>query len=344
MVGGGAGAGGDSKEDKAAAKKAAREAERAAKAAAEEQARVAQVIRERLAEGQILQLKSTIQDKIAAAEAAGDKQLAARLKGQEKELDIQYRYAQSLAQEKDIRAQEAIIYEGNTALVANQREVQRELNELQKQGDQDRLNALQKHIEKQYELNTGVQNQLKLADGVANTLGQGIGSAFNALISGAQSWESSLQQIASGVLIDIANQLVRIFVIEQAINAIKTFLTPFSPSTPLGAGGGTVGRFGTFGPNYGIPQRAKGGSVMAGQPYLVGERGPELFMPGRSGGIARTGSFGGAVSVVVNVDAGGTSVEGNEPNANQLGRIVGAAVQAEIVKQQRPGGLLANTR
>jgi hypothetical protein len=37
-------------------------------------------------------------------------------------------------------------------------------------------------------------------------------------------------------------------------------------------------------------------------------------------------------------------VEGNEPNANQLGRIVGAAVQAEIVKQQRPGGLLANTR
>jgi phage-related minor tail protein len=90
--------------------------------------------------------------------------------------------------------------------------------------------------------------------------------------------------------------------------------------------------------------RAKGGSVMAGQPYLVGERGPELFMPGRSGGIARTGSFGGAVSVVVNVDAGGTSVEGNEPNANQLGRIVGAAVQAEIVKMQRPGGLLANTR
>jgi len=344
MVGGGAGVGGDSKEDKAAAKKAAREAERAAKAAAEEQARVAQVIRERLAEGQILQLKSNIQDKIAAAESAGDKQLAIRLKGQEKELDIQYRYAQTLAQEKDIRAQEAIIYEGNTALVANQREVQRELNEQQRQGDQDRLNALQKHIEKQYELNTGVQNQLKLADGVANTLGQGIGSAFNALISGAQSWENSLQQIASGVLIDIANQLVRIFVIEQAINAIKTFLTPFSPSTPLGAGGGTVGRFGTLGPNYGIRQRAKGGSVMAGQPYLVGERGPELFMPGRSGGIARTGSFGGAVSVVVNVDAGGTSVEGNESNANQLGRIVGAAVQAEIVKQQRPGGLLANTR
>jgi tape measure domain-containing protein len=337
--GGGGGTG-----SKGAGNKAAKDAERAAKAAAEERARIAETVRERLAEGQLIQLKSTIQDKIAAAETAGDKQLVTRLKGQERLLDIEFRYAQELAQTRDIKLQEAIIYKGISDQIANQNQTQRELNEQQRQGDQDRLTALQKHIEKQYELNTGVQNQLKLADGVANTLGQGIGSAFNALISGAQSWESSLQQIASGVLIDIANQLVRIFVIEQAINAIKTFLTPFSPSTPLGAGGGTVGRFGTFGPNYGIPQRAKGGSVMAGQPYLVGERGPELFMPGRSGGIARTGSFGGAVSVVVNVDAGGTSVEGNEPNANQLGRIVGAAVQAEIVKQQRPGGLLANTR
>jgi tape measure domain-containing protein len=337
--GGGGGAGG-----KDAGNKAAKDAERAAKAAAEERARIAETVRERLAEGQLIQLKSTIQDKIAAAEAAGDQQLVTRLKGQERLLDIEFRYAQELAQTRDIKLQEAIIYKGISDQIANQNQTQRELNEQQRQGDQDRLNALQKHIEKQYELNTGVQNQLKLADGVANTLGQGIGSAFNALISGAQSWENSLQQIASGVLIDIANQLVRIFVIEQAINAIKTFLTPFSPSTPLGAGGGTVGRFGTFGPNYGIPQRAKGGSVMAGQPYLVGERGPELFMPGRSGGIARTGSFGGAVSVVVNVDAGGTSVEGNEPNANQLGRIVGAAVQAEIVKMQRPGGLLASTR
>jgi phage-related minor tail protein len=83
---------------------------------------------------------------------------------------------------------------------------------------------------------------------------------------------------------------------------------------------------------------------MGGKGYLVGERGPELFMPGRSGGIAPTGSFGGGVNVVVNVDASGTSVEGNEPNSNQMGRIIGAAVQAEIVKMQRPGGLLAGTR
>jgi hypothetical protein len=195
------------------------------------------------------------------------------------------------------------------------------------------------------------KRQQALADGISNTVGQGMTSAFNALIQGSQDFNSSLRQIASGVLIDIANQLLQVFVIQKAINALS------------GLFGGNRGGFasgasfnpGAFGMASIVPglsgvgnffggARANGGSVMGGKGYLVGERGPELFMPGRSGGIAPTGSFGGAVSVVVNVDAGGTSVEGNEPNANQMGRIIGAAVQAEIVKMQRPGGLLAGTR
>ncbi len=195
------------------------------------------------------------------------------------------------------------------------------------------------------------KRQQALADGISNTVGQGMTSAFNALIQGSQDFNSSLRQIASGVLIDIASQLLQVFVIQKAINAIS------------GLFGGNRGGFasgasfnpGAFGMASIVPglsgvgnffggARANGGSVMGGKGYLVGERGPELFMPGRSGGIAPTGSFGGGVNVVVNVDASGTSVEGNEPNSNQMGRIIGAAVQAEIVKMQRPGGLLAGTR
>ena len=334
--GGGAGAAANN------AKRAADEAKRAAEAAKQEAERVKDVIRNRLAEGQIIAVKLQQQDRIAAAEAAGDKMLVARLQSQERELDIQYRYAQELAKEVNLDAQKAIIYEGQNALTANQLNLQRELDAIQAQSDQDRLTSLQKAIEKQYELNTAVQNQLQLADGVANTLGQGLGSAFDALISGAQGWEDSLRQIASGVLVDIANQLIRIFVIEQAINAIKAFLTPFSASTPLGAGGGQVGKFGTLGPNFGIPQRAKGGPVSSGQTYMVGERGPELFVPGRSGTIVANDKMGGGgTNVVVNVDAKGSSVESNEQGANQLGRVISAAVQSELIKQQRPGGLLA---
>jgi tape measure domain-containing protein len=324
------------------AKKGSDDAKRAAEAAKQEAERVKDVIRNRLAEGQIIAVKSQQQDRIAAAEAAGDKMLVARLQSQERELDIQYRYAQELAKEVNLDAQKAIIYEGQNALTANQLDLQRELDAIQTQSDQDRLTSLQKAIEKQYELNTAVQNQLQLADGVANTLGQGLGSAFDALISGAQGWEDSLRQIASGVLVDIANQLIRIFVIEQAINAIKAFLTPFSAATPLGAGGGQVGKFGTLGPNFGIPQRANGGPVSSGQTYMVGERGPELFVPGRSGTIVANDKMGGgSTNVVVNVDAKGSSVEGNEQGANQLGRVISAAVQSELIKQQRPGGILA---
>jgi phage-related minor tail protein len=91
-----------------------------------------------------------------------------------------------------------------------------------------------------------------------------------------------------------------------------------------------------------LPGRAAGGPVSSGQTYMVGERGPELFVPGRSGTIVANDKMGGGnTNVVVNVDAKGSSVEGDEQGANQLGRVISAAVQSELIKQQRPGGILA---
>lgn len=182
------------------------------------------------------------------------------------------------------------------------------------------------------------QKQKDIADGIANTIGQGMASAFDSLIQGTESFGASLRKIASGVLTDIANQLLRVLVINQAINAISSFLGPktggsFLPNVKFQPSAFSM-------PSL-LPQRAQGGSVMAGQPYLVGERGPELFMPGRSGGIARAGSFGGGANIVVNVDTGGTSVQGNQPEGQALGRAIAAAVQAELIKQRRPGGILA---
>ncbi len=90
---------------------------------------------------------------------------------------------------------------------------------------------------------------------------------------------------------------------------------------------------------------ADGGRPPVGRPSIVGERGPELFVPSSSGTIVPNHMLGGgSVNVVVNVDASGSTVQGDNPSANQMGRVIGAAVQAEIVKMQRPGGLLASTR
>ena len=88
-----------------------------------------------------------------------------------------------------------------------------------------------------------------------------------------------------------------------------------------------------------LPGKALGGAVGAGRPYMVGERGPELFVPGAKGNIVPNNAMGGA-NVTVNVDASGSSVQGDGPSAQQLGKAIGAAVQAELLKQKRPGGLL----
>ena len=99
---------------------------KAAEKAAEELKRVNEVVKSRGAEASILRINSTLQDRIAAAQQVGDKQLVARLEGQQREVDLQYQYAKALADEKDVRAQAAIVLEGQTALIANQNQTQRE--------------------------------------------------------------------------------------------------------------------------------------------------------------------------------------------------------------------------
>ena len=87
---------------------------------------------------------------------------------------------------------------------------------------------------------------------------------------------------------------------------------------------------------------AQGGTMRTG---LMGEAGPEAIMPlsrGANGklGVASVGG-GGTTNVVVNVDASGNSqVAGDQTQGAQLGRVISQAVQQELIKQRRPGGLL----
>ena len=125
---------------------------------------------------------------------------------------------------------------------------------------------------------------------------------------------------------DLANSIIKDLIriaIQQAITG------------PLAGGFGSL-----FGGK--LPGRASGGPVTGGRPYIVGERGSELFVPKMSGQIIPNNQLGGGNTVVnVSVDAKGTQSQGDEPSAQQLGRLIGAAVNAELIKQRRPGGLLA---
>ena len=90
---------------------------------------------------------------------------------------------------------------------------------------------------------------------------------------------------------------------------------------------------------------ADGGRPPVGKASIVGERGPELFVPKVAGTIIPNNKLGGGDSttniVNVSVDASGSSVAGNSPDAQQLGAVIGAAVQAQLIKEKRSGGLLA---
>ncbi len=87
--------------------------------------------------------------------------------------------------------------------------------------------------------------------------------------------------------------------------------------------------------------KADGGPVKGGNSYIVGERGPEMFSPGVSGMITPNHALGGSTNIVVNVDASGSSVEGDEEQGRELGRMISVAIQSELIKQKRPGGMLA---
>jgi len=73
--------------------------------------------------------------------------------------------------------------------------------------------------------------------------------------------------------------------------------------------------------------RAWGGPVFGGRTYLVGERGPELFTPGSSGGITPNGGFGG-----LTLTAGAIVVNGSgDPEA--VARSVMLALKRETQRQ-----------
>lgn len=96
-----------------------------------------------------------------------------------------------------------------------------------------------------------------------------------------------------------------------------------------GLGGGILGIGGLISSIFGLPGRATGGPVAPGRPYLVGERGPELFVPTSAGQID-PGSGGGARSVNVSIKVvapeGSSSPESLRRSSRQVAQAVRRAL------------------
>ena len=79
----------------------------------------------------------------------------------------------------------------------------------------------------------------------------------------------------------------------------------------------------------GAPGRATGGPVAPGRPYLVGERGPELFVPTASGRVEAGGGGVREIRMSINVSA----PAGEAPQAlARSGRQVARAVKQALMR------------
>ena len=158
-----------------------------------------------------------------------------------------------------------------------------------------------------------LEQQQKL-ENLYQSIGRSIEDGIVDAIQGAIDGTKTLGDVARSVFSQIQRSLIQF--------GVNSLLTGLFPGSSL--------------------FRANGGPVSSGKNYIVGERGPEMFVPNSGGRIVSNENLaGGSTNVVVNVDASGSSVEGDEQRGRELGRLISVAVQSEILQQKRPGGLLA---
>lgn len=93
-------------------------------------------------------------------------------------------------------------------------------------------------------------------------------------------------------------------------------------SVPLAIAGGLAG--GVIGLGSVLQGRANGGPVMAGRPYMVGEKGPEMFVPNNSGTIVPNGA-GNNINVHVSGRVGASDHE-----LRDIARRVGQMINKEV--------------
>lgn len=170
------------------------------------------------------------------------------------------------------------------------------------------------------------------------TLGNVKDAMDNMAVRALMNLEDSLLRVMTGTMsvkdafkamaISIIEDLIRIQIRRQIVGPLASAL---DAALPFGKTSSTS-----------VPARAMGGTVAVGQPYMVGENGPELFIPGKTGTVVPNGQLGGSGAVVnqtINISTGVSQTVRAEI-VNMLPRIM-ESTKAAIADSRRRGGSFA---
>ncbi len=175
-----------------------------------------------------------------------------------------------------------------------------------------------------------------LKESMADVVVKGIKGMEDALVNFVTTGKLNFRNLANSIIADMARIAIQQTITKPFTNFITGLFTNANGNAFV---------------NGKVEKYAYGGIVkkptifpMANGIGLMGEAGAEAILPLRRGANGKLGvqSTGGNIgNINVNVDASGSSVEGSEQGGRELGRAIAVAIQSELVKQKRPGGLLA---
>ena len=266
-----------------------------------------------------LQKKINLKDTEAEAEAMIESIQKARVKNLDKEIEMLERSFTMTSEEFEIEKQIAEMKEEGE--IKDEDEIRRKLQKIQL-------------LEKERKL---AEQTAAAFDRMAQSIATDIADGIQGMIRGTSTLSDMLNNVLNK-LIDAAFNMALFGNMQGTLGGGGLFGSILGGLGGIFSGGGGGG--GALPPSP-IHVAANGGRIPGGKPSLVGERGPELFTPASSGFVTPNHALGGSTNIVVNVDASGSNVEGDEEQGRQLGRLISAAVQSEIIQQKRPGGILA---
>ncbi len=169
-------------------------------------------------------------------------------------------------------------------------------------------------------IKTELSPELMRIKDASEMVGQSFENAFMSIAEGTMTAKDAFKSMAR----DIISELYRIFVVKQITGMIQS----------------AVGLMG--GPNP-FAFKAIGGPVQSDKPYVVGERGPEMFVPSRSGSIVPNNKLGGGGGVVVNQTINVTTGVQQTVRAEVMGLMpqIAEASKAAVLDAKRRGGAFA---